>query len=624
MKRIIAVIFATIIVMLTTSLTSIGDGYYDISAYDVDILVGEDNTYEITETITVNFKQAQHGIYRDIDVKYYGYRHEISDIVVTGPGESYAYNTEISRNGQYQRIKIGHKDHTYSGEMVYQISYIYHMGEDYMEGDELYFDIIGMEWDCWIENITFKIQMPKAFDESNLNFTYGSYGSEASEFVIYEVNNDRIEGYFDGYLMPNQGITVALPLPEDYFTGEVGRSAPYFQTLMVGILALVAIITVFYKRKYKENNRFEIVERRTPPESLNVPEVAYVVNNEVVSNTNMVSQVLKWAADGLITIKEHEEKVGLVKKNIMTFTKIYDMEDRPSYEKQLYKAFFRHGDGTTVTSEELSMKLYKDLTTACSSLKRKFLGDKEILVNKVQKNVGWFILGFSLLFILYGGFAIDQYVGLGYGVSLAISFGVYIELIVNVFLIRVLFGKYRSKQSKIIAFVVFLFIGGSVIGIFLAGMMMDVYDFSRGLASHSMLMLVSFVLAMIAIFNVTGIKEYTPYGKQMMEHILGFKLFMQSGKMDDIEAVYKGGANYYYDILPYAMVCGLTHIWKKRVAELSIQPPDWYSSYRHFNAAHFATDMSRGLMTTSASPSSSSSSGGSAGGGGGGGGGGSW
>lgn len=624
MKRFLASLLVVMFMMLTISTVSFSDAYYDILEYDVNIVVREDNTYAITETIVVNFKQAQHGIYRDIDTKYYGYRHDITDISVSGPGESYAYETKVSNNGSYKRIKIGHKNHTYMGEMTYEISYVYHMGEDYQEGDAFYFDIIGLEWDCWIDNITFAIEMPKGFDADDINFYYGSYGSKAGEYVVYEVDNQTITGHFDGFLMPNQGITIELPLDEDYFTGEVGRGEPYVQMGAVALLLLLAILTIYYHRKYRQDNRFEVVERQTPPPSLNVPEAAYVVNGEMVTNANMVAQVLKWAADGLITIKEHEEKVGLVKQNIMTFTKIYDLEEAPKYEKTLFKAFFGHGDGVTVTSEQLSMKLYKDLNSACSGLKKTFLGDKEILVNQVQRRVGWFILGFSLLYLLFGGYALNHYTGLGFGISLAIAFGVYTEILVIVFLARVFVGKYRSRQSKIIALCVFVAMCGGIVTLFMVGLMMEAYDFERGLNSEVLWMLVSFVLAMIALFNVTGIKSYTPYGKEMMTQMLGFKMFMQSGKMDDIEEVYDGGANYFYDILPYAMVCGLTNIWKKRVAALSIQPPDWYTSHRHFDAGHFATDMSRGLNASSASPSSSSSSGGSAGGGGGGGGGGSW
>ena len=42
---------------------------YTIKAYDVKMVVNEDNTFDITETITTDFTQSKHGIYRKIPTK---------------------------------------------------------------------------------------------------------------------------------------------------------------------------------------------------------------------------------------------------------------------------------------------------------------------------------------------------------------------------------------------------------------------------------------------------------------------------------------------------------------------------------------------------------------------------
>ena len=41
---------------------------YTIKAYDVKMVVNEDNTFDITETITTDFTQSKHGIYRKIPI----------------------------------------------------------------------------------------------------------------------------------------------------------------------------------------------------------------------------------------------------------------------------------------------------------------------------------------------------------------------------------------------------------------------------------------------------------------------------------------------------------------------------------------------------------------------------
>jgi hypothetical protein len=62
-------------------------------------------------------------------------------------------------------IKIGDPDSTMTGPMNYTISYLYNLGRDPgKDYDELYFDLIGDQWDTTIDNITFQIEMPKEFE----------------------------------------------------------------------------------------------------------------------------------------------------------------------------------------------------------------------------------------------------------------------------------------------------------------------------------------------------------------------------------------------------------------------------------------------------------------------------
>ena len=43
--------------------------------------------------------------------------------------------------------------------------------------DELYYNIIGTDWDCNIDKVTFKISMPSDFDASNIGFSHGEKGT---------------------------------------------------------------------------------------------------------------------------------------------------------------------------------------------------------------------------------------------------------------------------------------------------------------------------------------------------------------------------------------------------------------------------------------------------------------
>ena len=136
--------------------------YYDyvIDNYDINVVVNENNTFDITETITTYFNVDKHGIYRTIPLKNIitrldgtksNNRAQISNIIVNDD-----YTTSIENNKF--KIKIGSSEITHIGEQRYTISYTYNIGKDPMDKyDELYFNLIGNEWDTVIGNITFSI-----------------------------------------------------------------------------------------------------------------------------------------------------------------------------------------------------------------------------------------------------------------------------------------------------------------------------------------------------------------------------------------------------------------------------------------------------------------------------------
>lgn len=76
-------------------------------------------------------------------------------------------------NGKYE-IKIGNAHTTLTGKHDYKLKYTYNIGKDPLEDiDELYFNLIGQEWDTIIDNITFTIEMPEAFDSTKIRIFFG-------------------------------------------------------------------------------------------------------------------------------------------------------------------------------------------------------------------------------------------------------------------------------------------------------------------------------------------------------------------------------------------------------------------------------------------------------------------
>ena len=220
-------------------------GGYTIESYDINMIVNENNTFDITETISVNFTgYNKHGIFRKIPLRNTitrldgtksSNRAKISNISVSDP-----YTT--SNESGYKVLKIGSSSQTVSGRKTYTIKYNYNIGKDPLkDADELYFNLIGDEWDTSIGNITFTITMPKSFDESKLGFSSGSRYSTNSSNVNYTVNGNTIRGSLETGLSYGQALTVRLTLPEGYFVGA-SSNFDFLMLLEIGVSIIFVII----------------------------------------------------------------------------------------------------------------------------------------------------------------------------------------------------------------------------------------------------------------------------------------------------------------------------------------------------------------------------------------------
>jgi uncharacterized membrane protein YgcG len=108
-----------------------------------------------------------------------------------------------------------------------------------------------------------------------------------------------------------------------------------------------------------------------------------------------------------------------------------------------------------------------------------------------------------------------------------------------------------------------------------------------------------------------------------LDQLTGFRDFILNAEKDRLELLLKDNPQYYYDVLPYANVLGVSDIWMHKFDSLKVEPPYWYYSNRPFNIllfnSHFRSSMNHISTTMVSRPAPQGSSGGGFGGGGGGG-----
>ena len=220
-KMIIFLIFIAISInIFLFSAYAEDDGYY-IKKMDVNIDVNDKREFKITETIDVYFSEERHGIIRSIPTSTRLEDYNIKDVSVEGA----PYEVEDSFD---MKIRIGDEDETISGDKTYKITYtIVNYNEEKPEGDYIYFNVLGDQWDTKIENFTSTITYPKEANLEKINITDGEYGSKDSKNVQYKVKNNKIYINSINTIKPNNAITVNAMLNEGAFKNAPIKQYPY-------------------------------------------------------------------------------------------------------------------------------------------------------------------------------------------------------------------------------------------------------------------------------------------------------------------------------------------------------------------------------------------------------------
>ena len=410
---IFVVIMYLVLLIPNQSLAATQNSEYTIQSYDINMVVNEDNTFDITENITAYFNVQKHGIYRKIPLKNSITRTDgtkssnkakITDISVN---ENY---TTYNENG-YKVIQIGDENKVFTGLKSYTIKYKYAIGKDPLkDADELYFNLIGDQWDTSINDVSFTITMPKSFDQSLLGFSSGNVGSTDSSNVTYSVNGNTIEGNTINTLYAGESLTIRLTLPEGYFVGASSNIDIYSIFVIILCIVCVLIIYMLWLKYGKDDPVVETVEFY-PPEGYNSAEVGFLYNGSA-DTEGIISLLIYLANKGYIEIEETEEKMLFSKSKGFKITKLKEYDGNNESEKMFFDGLFKSTSTNSVTSLDLYNNFYIILNMIKSKLNSKANKNK-IFTKASRSKVKYIILMAIAIFILITVKPIIEYSGIG-------------------------------------------------------------------------------------------------------------------------------------------------------------------------------------------------------------------
>ena len=636
----LVLLIVSLLFIAPNKINALGDNSnseYTLDSYDINIVVNENNTLNITEKIGAYFNVEKHGIFRKIPIRNKVTRLDgttsrnrvkISNIKVS---DDYSL---ITQSG-YKVIKIGDENSTLTGQKNYKISYLYNLGRDTGKGyDELYFNLIGSEWDTSISNITFTIKMPKKFDSSKLGFSSGTVGSTDSSKITYNVNKNIITGRYNGTLNSGEALTVRLELPEGYFVGT-SININLMSILSIALPLLFVFIAYLLWNKFGKDKRVIETIEFYPPQGFNSAEVGFLYKGKV-ENEDVISLLIYLANKGYIKIVETEEKSLFSTSKGFKIIKQKEYDGNNTNEALFLKGLFQsklpsidlpdtvgysetypNGAITEVNAIDLYNSFYIILRRIITNINTK--ENKEKIFEKSSLGKGAFVI--AMMIATYLLITINPIMESEGGINM-LPFAIIFPGIGFSVLLGFLFEK-KPIPSKIF---------GLIWGLGVGGISWALMVLPSLLAEP--IYLITYLIGLVCIFIMfllyKAMPKRTQYGNEILGKIKGFKKFLETAEKQKLDAMVMENPTYFYDILPFTYVLGVSDKWIKKFETISLQAPNWYDGYSSFDAASFGSFINSTMqsvtsaMSSSSSGDGSSSCGGSSDGGSGGGGGGSW
>jgi uncharacterized membrane protein YgcG len=590
---------------------------FTIQQFDVQATVGTDTRVEIRETIQLNFSLERRGIIRDIPLRYKGSPIRITDIRVEGDPYQVTVENDVAS------IRIGDANQYIIGPKTYTLRYTLIFGKTVLgEREELYLNLIGVDWDTTIDRVNYIVDMPAAFDANQVNLTLGRIGSENTAGVTKRISGLQISGETTQVLQNFEGVTIRVDLPQGYYsTYRVpGEGAIYY---LPGFAGLILLFTYFVWHSRGRDNHLVITPEFYPPEGITPAEAGYIYDG-AVSPSDVTSLILYWASQGYLFVEDMgKDQFNLIRrKPLPTGT--------PPYASFFFDSLFQ-GGRNEVSTKTLAGTFSTEMSSAIRMVGDYFNGNPQR--NLIQRSSMISSILSSALAILplwaFGTIAFVRSSGFFFDVG-AIGIGFVMALLVFIGiagLCTVLTkGKVMPRSSTVTMtiFSILMLIAGMAV-LFVVSAQIDL--------AYVLIPVVIMAFAAHLLGRLT-IKR-TPYGDRIMGKLLGFRRFLTTAEKARIERLLEEKPSYFYDILPYAQVLRVTRIWSEKFKDLTMEAPEWYrgSQAGHFNAWMFANSMNRSMNSVGTAlahnPQSGSGGrgfggGGFSGGGGGGGGGRSW
>lgn len=623
-KRFLSILFA----VLSAPFCWADAGGFEIKDLKFQGIVKEENVVSVVENIDVNFLEPRHGLYRSIPNFFHintvdrdGYsliREYVTKVRNIGVSGAPATSSTADSN---TILKVGDENKTVKGPMSYAFSYDYCFPDDRSDDyDFFFYSVLGSEWDVPVEHFSFELIFENGIPEdTQFQLFSGEYGSFENGYdVDFTVDGNTVYGEVSN-IPAHYAVTVFTYLPQGYFI-EGKKVSPVPAWIFFILAVLTSVLMLFKMITVRQDAPVQTVEFHAP-EGIAPAEVGTIVDNSA-DIEDLVSLIPWWGSKGYLKI-ENRQTDGFWKNEQIVLIKLKDLEeDSPEYQKLFFNALFADGDELKMST--LPKNFGNKATKAKEALGKEFDGER-----KLYKNEFLGIICTVICTVLMGlSMMLNSPVGYFYDGSLAV-YPMIAMIVTSGFMMGARAKKAFNKKK-----ILFATIGGILLNLLACLIFWVALSEYESFINWDLMMILMHANSVVAILSHRLIMM-TDYNLEIAGKLLGLKEFIKTAELEKLRMLSDENPEYFYDILPYAMVFNLSTKWGDKFKDINLTKPDWWYDSTHTDDFMTATALSRSFTksldtafnTLSSSISSStagSGSGGFSGGGGGGGGGGSW
>jgi uncharacterized membrane protein YgcG len=317
---------------------------WEMNSFHSDIVINQDATIHVTETIEAEFFTEKRGIFRDIPIRYYDEKRQADSIYINvlsvkdknGNPWEYLVTNEFS----YINIRIGNPEIYLTGEETYIIEYTVKGALGFFgDHDELYWDVTGNDWFVPIHKTSATITLPSGATENiGVRCFTGVYGSTDEDCTGLHAGS-LVDFNADDFLT----IVVGWPKGLVDEPSQVEKTASFLKDNWAytwpGITFLLMLLAW---RKWGKDPEDPpgLVTQFEPPFDLTPAEVAYLVNQKI-TRADLPAELVNLASKGFIHIKEKMSKKAKKPDDyILIKKKDFDDPALKEHERLILKGIF--------------------------------------------------------------------------------------------------------------------------------------------------------------------------------------------------------------------------------------------------------------------------------------------